>query len=149
MIYMEVKILYKLPNILRLNILIGDEFGNPLENMLINVGVFNPTSEAGKDIYVIYSNQDVNMFFSSDINEILTFVEECVAINMPETDRVTTIISNRYTRLFSAMDSTLEQDVVFEALAYSGSPHEIIEWVNSITTNGKTIKFSKEENYYA
>lgn len=146
---MEVKILYNLPNILRIELLIGDEFGNPLENMLIDIGLFNPTSEAGKDIYIIYSNQDVRLLFSSDINEVLIYVEECIAINMPETDRAVTIISDRYTRILGARDSTLEQDVVFEATAYSGSPHEIIEWVNSITTNGKTIKFSKEENYYA
>jgi len=141
--------MYRLPNILHLNLSIGDECGQPLENMLIDIGLFNPTSEKDKAIYVIYSNQDLNMLFSSDINEILTFVEECIAINMPETDIATTIISDRYTRLLVAMDSILEQDIYFEAAAYLESPHEIIDWINNISTDGKTIKFSKEENYYA
>lgn len=141
--------LYNLPNILRIELLIGDEFGNPLENMLIDIGLFNPTSEAGKDTYIIYSNQDVTMFFSSDINEVLTFVKECIAINMPETDRAVTIISDRYTRILGARDSTFEQDIVFEVTAYSRSPYEIIDWISTVSTDGKTIKFSKEENYYA
>jgi len=139
--------MHTLPKILHIDLLIGDEFGEPLENMLIDIRLFNPTSEAGKDTYIIYSNQDVNMFFSSDINEVLIFVKECIAINMPKTDRATTIISGRYTRLFAAMDSTLEQDIYFEVIAYSKSPLEIIDWINNITTDGKTIKFSKEENY--